>query len=146
MGSPPGRLGGTLKRVDRLLTVPPYCASGDKMAVILTVEDEFFVSEYLRLLLEHAGFEVIATYNADDAITVLESRTDIHTIITDINMPGSMDGLKLAAAVRDRWPPVKIIIVTGHNPPTTEEMPAGSLFIPKPYNAEGVIAAVRTLQ
>jgi two-component system, response regulator PdtaR len=116
------------------------------MAVILTVEDEFFVSEYLKLLLEHAGFAVIATYNADDAIAVLESRTDIHTIITDINMPGSMDGLKLAAAVRDRWPPVKIIIVTGHNPPTAEEMPTGSLFVPKPYNAEGMIAAVRTLQ
>jgi CheY-like chemotaxis protein len=116
------------------------------MTVILTVEDEFFVSEYLRLLLEHAGFEVVATYNADDAIAILESRSDIHTIITDINMPGSMDGLKLAAAVRDRWPPVKIIIVTGRTPPTTAEMPTGSLFVGKPYNAEIMIAAVRDLQ
>jgi two-component system, response regulator PdtaR len=119
---------------------------GYRMAVILTVEDEFFVSEHLRLLLEHAGFGVVTTYNADDAIAVLERRSDIHTIITDINMPGSMDGLKLAEAVRDRWPPVKIIIVTGRNAPTTEEMPTGSLFVPKPYNAEIMIAAVRTLQ
>jgi len=116
------------------------------MAVILTVEDEFFISEYLRLLLECAGYQVIATYDADHAITVLESRTDIHTIITDVNVPGSMDGLKLAAAVRDRWPPIRIIIVTGHGPPSIDEMPTGSLFVPKPYHADGMIAAVRTLE
>jgi CheY-like chemotaxis protein len=62
------------------------------MSVILTVEDEFFISEYLRLLLEQAGYEVVPTHNADEAIAVLEGRSDIHTIITDINMPGSMDG------------------------------------------------------
>ena len=93
------------------------------MSVILTVEDEFFISEYLRLLLERAGYDVIATYNADEAIAVLECRSDIHTIITDINMPGSMDGLRLAAAVRDRWPPIKIIVVTGHKPPELDELP-----------------------
>jgi two-component system, response regulator PdtaR len=79
-------------------------SNDDGMSVILTVEDEFFISEYLRLLLEQAGYEVVPTHNADEAIAVLERRSDIHTIITDINMPGSMDGLRLAAAVRDRWP------------------------------------------
>jgi two-component system, response regulator PdtaR len=82
----------------------------DGMSVILTVEDEFFISEYLRLLLEQAGYEVVPTHNADEAIAVLERRSDFHTIITDINMPGSMDG---AAAVRDKWPPIKIIVVKG---------------------------------
>ena len=75
-------------------------SNDDGMSVILTVEDEFFISEYLRLLLEQAGYEVVPTHNADEAIAVLERRSDIHTIITDINMPGSMDGLRLAAAVR----------------------------------------------
>ncbi len=74
---------------------------------ILTVEDEFLVSEYLREVLEGAGYRVIATNNADEAIAVLESRNDIRVVITDINMPGSMDGLKLAAAIRGRWPPIK---------------------------------------
>ena len=116
------------------------------MSVILTVEDEFFVSEYLRLLLERAGYDVIATSNADEAIAVLERRSDIHTIITDINMPGSMDGLRLAAAVRDRWPPIKIIVVTGHKPPELDELPRDSLLVAKPYTAERMIAAVSELR
>jgi CheY-like chemotaxis protein len=83
---------------------------------------------------------------ADEAIAVLERRTDIHTIITDINMPGSMDGLRLAAAVRNRWPPIKIIVVTGHRPPESDELPTNSLFVAKPYSAARMIAAVSELQ
>jgi two-component system, response regulator PdtaR len=116
------------------------------MSVILTVEDEFVISEYLRLLLEQAGHDVVTTYNADEAIAVLERRTDIHTIITDINMPGSMDGLRLAAAVRNRWPPIKIIVVTSHRPPESDELPTNSLFVAKPYSAARMIAAVSELQ
>ncbi len=67
------------------------------MTVILTVEDEFLISEYLGSVLAEVGHEVIATAHAAQAIAVLESRDDIRIIITDINMPGSMDGLKLAA-------------------------------------------------
>jgi CheY-like chemotaxis protein len=95
--------------------------------------------------LTQAGYEVVPTYNADEAIAVLESRPDIHTIITDINMPGPMDGLRLAAVVRDRWPPVKIIVVTGHAPPELDEMPSESLFVAKPFSAERMIAAVSEL-
>jgi CheY-like chemotaxis protein len=119
---------------------------GNGMSVILTVEDEFVISEYLRLLLEQAGYDVVPTYNADEAIAVLERRTDIHTIITDINMPGSMDGLRLAAAVRNRWPPIKIIVVTGHRPPESDELPSNSLFVAKPYSAARMVAAVSELQ
>jgi two-component system, response regulator PdtaR len=86
---------------------------------------------------------VIPTHNADEAIAVLERRSDIHTIITDINMPGS---LRLAAAVRDRWPPIKIIVVTGHKPPELDELPSDSLFVAKPYTAERMVAAVSELQ
>jgi two-component system, response regulator PdtaR len=121
-------------------------SNDDGMSVILTVEDEFFISEYLRLLLEQAGYEVVPTHNADEAIAVLERRSDIHTIITDINMPGSMDGLRLAAAVRDRWPPIKIIVVTGHKPLELDELPNDSLFVAKPYTAARMIAAVSELQ
>ena len=80
---------------------------------ILTVEDEFLISEYLREILEGGGHEVIATFDADEAIEVLERVGDIQLVITDINMPGSMDGLRLAAAIRDRWPPIRLIVVTG---------------------------------
>ena len=110
---------------------------------ILTVEDEFLVSEYLREILEGAGYHVIATHNADEAIAVLESRNDIRVVITDISMPGSMDGLKLAAAIRGRWPPIKIIVTTGKGKPRDEEMPMQTLFVPKPHSASRVLAAVQ---
>jgi YesN/AraC family two-component response regulator len=75
---------------------------------------------------------VIAAADADEAI---ESRDDIRIVFTDINMPGSMDGLKLAAAVKDRWPPIELIIATGKGAPSKDEMPVGSLFHSKAINA-----------
>jgi two-component system, response regulator PdtaR len=99
--------------------------------IILTVEDEFLISEYLREILEGGGHTVIATFDADEAIDVLERRGDIELVITDIDMPGSMDGLRLAAAIRERWPPIHLIVVTGVAPPSRNDLPVGSLFIPK---------------
>jgi two-component system, response regulator PdtaR len=113
------------------------------MLVILTVEDETLVRDYLGEILEQAGYQVVSAANADEAIEILETRNDIRVLITDVNMPGSMDGLRLAAAVRDRWPPIKIIIATGKGAPRREEMPMGSQFLPKPYAPDRVIAVVR---
>ena len=113
------------------------------MTVILTVEDEFLVSENLRRVLADAGHEVISTADADEAIEVLEGRNDIRVVMTDINMPGSMDGLKLAAAIRGRWPPIEIIITTGAGKPPDELMPARSQFVPKPHAPHEVLSAVR---
>jgi len=113
------------------------------MTVILTVEDEPLVGEYLGDVLRDAGYEVIAASNSDEAIAVLESRDDIGIIITDVNMPGSMDGLKLAVAVKGRWPPIKIIIATGKAKPDERQMPPDSRFLPKPYAPERVLEAVR---
>ena len=78
--------------------------------IILTVEDEFLISEYLRAILEGGGHTVIATFDADEAIKVLERVRDIQLVVTDIDMPGSMDGLRLAAAIRHRWPPIHLIV------------------------------------
>ena len=71
------------------------------MATVLIVEDEFLVRNFLQIELEEAGYDVILADNADGAIAILEARADIHLVFTDIDMPGSMDGLKLAACVRD---------------------------------------------
>lgn len=116
------------------------------MTVILIVEDDVLAGEYLEFVLQKAGYEVVNTASADEAIAVLEHRSDISLIITDINLPGLMNGLKLAAAVKDRWPPTNIIIVTGYRAPESDEIPAGSLFVPKPYNAQKMIDAVRHFQ
>jgi CheY-like chemotaxis protein len=112
------------------------------MAAILTVEDEVLTSEYFEFVLQQAGYEVIATASAEEAIEVLEHRDDVYLVITDVELPGLMNGIKLAAAVKERWPPINIIVVTGYSAPGSDEMPAGSLFVAKPYNAQKMIAAV----
>ena len=114
------------------------------MAAILVVEDEALLGLEIGEALSEKGYDVIVVSNADDAINVLEARKDVCTIFTDVNMPGSMDGLKLAAAVRDRWPPVNIIVTTGMKAPRPDELPAGSLFISKPYHSADVLEAVRS--
>jgi CheY-like chemotaxis protein len=114
------------------------------LAAILVVEDEPLLSLDISEALRDKGYEAIAVTNADDAIKALEFRNDMHTIFTDIDRPGSMDGLKLAAAVRDRWPPVNIIVTTGMKVPRRDEMPARSLFIAKPYRNAEVLEAVRS--
>ena len=72
--------------------------------VVLIVEDELLIRMHAVDMIESAGFDVVEAENADEAIAILERRADITVVFTDVNMPGSMDGLKLAAAVRGRWP------------------------------------------
>src|SRR6201985_1847277 len=88
--------------------------SETKRAVILIVEDDLLIRMNALEMIEEAGFEVVEAASADEAIAILERRLDITVVFTDIQMPGTMDGLKLAAAVRDRWPPIKIVATSGH--------------------------------
>lgn len=85
-------------------------------------------------IVESAGFEVLEAANADEAVAILESRGDIRVVITDVQMPGSMDGVKLANAVRDRWPPILIIVVSGHHKLHPGELPDDVTFLTKPYS------------
>ena len=117
----------------------------ERIPVLLVVEDE----PLLRMLAvdvgEDAGFLVVAAANADDAVAILESRGDIRLVFTDIDMPGSLDGMKLAACIRDRWPPIHIILTSGHMKPSEDDMPAGSMFFAKPYRQDRVIDAMRRM-
>src|ERR1700728_1148678 len=114
-----------------------------KTPAILIVEDEPLVRLCAVETIETAGFEVIEAANADEAIEILESRNDIRVIFTDIHMPGSMDGLKLAHAVRHRWPPIKIIVTSGREYLSEHDLPEGGRFFPKPYAPVQVQAALR---
>jgi len=105
-----------------------------KVPVVLIVEDEPLVRLSAVKMIEDAGFEVIEAPNADEAIRILESRRDIRVVFTDVQMPGSMDGLKLAHAVRNRWPPIKIIVTSGRHPVTGRDLPEGGRFFAKPYD------------
>jgi two-component system, response regulator PdtaR len=114
-----------------------------KMPMVLIVEDELLVRLGAVQMIEDAGFEVIEAANADEAIRILESRRDIRVVFTDVQMPGSMDGLKLAHAVRNRWPPIKIIVTSGRTMPTELDLPEGGHFLAKPYNPTQIGDALR---
>lgn len=113
--------------------------------VILIVEDEMLLRMRAVDMMEDAGFTPLEAVDADQAVAILESRSDIALLFTDIQMPGSMDGLKLAHAVRDRWPPIKIILVSGKLQLTSIEMPTDSRFFRKPFEAKDVIAEIQDM-
>jgi CheY-like chemotaxis protein len=116
-----------------------------KRPVVLIVEDEFLLRIDAAEVIGAAGFEVIEAANADEAIEVLEARGDIMVVFTDIQMPGSMDGLKLARAVRGRWPPIKIVATSGHLNVGEADLPEGGRFLPKPYSSVQVTRVLREL-
>lgn len=111
-------------------------------SIVLVVEDEPLLRILAVDFMEEAGFEVIDVASADEAVAILESRSDIRILFTDIDMPGSMDGMKLAAAVRNRWPPVEIIVVSGQNRHFDIVLPERAVFFPKPYDIEAVTATL----
>ncbi len=110
---------------------------------VLVVEDEFFSRLHAVNLVEAAGYEAVEASNADDAIAILEARKDIRIVFTDMDMPGSMDGLKLAHAIRKRWPPVEVILTSGHFNLSDHDMPERGRFFPKPYRDQDIISTLR---
>ena len=112
---------------------------------VLVVEDEVLIRMAVADTIAEAGFTVCEAGNADQAIKLLESRADIRALFTDIDMPGSMDGLKLAAAVRTRWPAIKIIITSGHVKIRAEELPVEGKFFSKPYDAARIVSTLRDM-
>lgn len=104
------------------------------LPVILIVEDEPLQRMLAVDLVEEAGCVALEAENADAAISILEHRTDIRAIFTDIDMPGTLDGLELAMFVRDRWPPVEIIVTSGKTARAPDALPERSIFVAKPYD------------
>jgi two-component sensor histidine kinase/DNA-binding NarL/FixJ family response regulator len=116
-----------------------------EVANVLVVEDEMLLRMRAVDIVEDAGFCPVEAVNADEAISILESRSDISVLFTDIQMPGSMDGLKLAHAVHDRWPSIKIILVSGQVKPSDAERPADSRFFGKPLSVEKMIIELQAM-
>ena len=114
-----------------------------RISAVLIVEDELLIRIGAVTIIEDAGFKVIEAASADEAIRILECRSDIRVVFTDIHMPGSMDGLKLAHAVGNRWPPIKIIVTSGRDLITEKDIPEGARFFAKPYDAIQITGALR---
>ena len=116
-----------------------------KKVTVLVVEDEVLILLDIVDYLESEGFRVLRAANAAQAIEMLEREPAISIIFTDVEMPGTMDGLKLAALVRDRWPPVKIVVTSGHKTVEITDLPDGGVFFSKPYRPEELAITFREL-
>lgn len=112
---------------------------------VLIVEDEPLLRLMAIDVVKDAGFDALEASDADEAIRILESRTDISIVFTDVDMPGSMNGLRLAAAVRDRWPPIQIIVTSGYASFLNPELPPGAVFFSKPYDIDKVTAQLKAM-
>ena len=112
-------------------------------ATILVVEDEAIIRIELAARLAEMGFKTLTAGDADEAIALLDANPDITLLFTDIRMPGSMDGLRLANHVRLRWPPVKIIVASGLIDTQLSALPDDSIFLPKPFWPAAVTDALR---
>jgi CheY-like chemotaxis protein len=112
---------------------------------ILVVEDEALIRLGIVDLLEEEGFEAFEAANSDQAIGVLERNPDIRLIVTDVDMPGSMDGLKLAHFVRQKWPPIQLIIISGKVGVAPEMLPSSARFFSKPYQDDRLIGTINEL-
>jgi CheY-like chemotaxis protein len=114
-------------------------------AVVLIVDDEALIRMSAVHIVEDAGFAAVEARNSDEAIRILESRDDIRAVFTDIRMAGSMNGWRLAHAIRGRWPPIHLLVTSGLTVPEGEKLPEKARFLRKPYDAERVTAALREL-
>jgi two-component system, response regulator PdtaR len=113
--------------------------------VILVVEDEVIVRMMAVFVAEDSGFEVLSAATADEAIKILKSRSDVRLVFTDVNMPGSMDGLKLAHAVRRRWPPVELLVTSAFSNIMAEDLPERGRYLAKPYDVAALSEAFQQM-
>ena len=109
---------------------------------VLVVEDEHLIRADIVAELQDAGFDVMEAEHADNAIKLLEEHPDIRLVFTDVNMPGSMDGLKMANYIRDRWPPIKLLVVSGQVHIGVKDLPPGGRFLRKPYLGGHVVRTI----
>ena len=113
-----------------------------KSSAILVVEDDALIRLSAVDLVMSAGFEAVEAANADEAIRILEARQDIRLVFTDVEMPGTMDGIKLAHYIKRRWPPVLLIIASGRAIVQESDLPEGTRFFPKPYQDHTIVKEI----
>jgi len=115
-------------------------------SVILIVEDSALIRMGAVDLVLSAGYEALEARDSDEAIQVLELRDDIDLVFTDVQMPrGAMDGVMLSHYIRDKWPPVKLLVTSGKTILEEGSLPIGSRFFSKPYDDHAVMDAMTHL-
>jgi CheY-like chemotaxis protein len=118
-------------------------ASEARISVLL-VEDEALVRMLGVDMLEDAGFVVFEAIGADEAMVILAEQDGIDLLFSDVDMPGSMDGLELARLVHQRWPDMRILLTSGHHRLAEAALPDGGRFLRKPWTQAGMIEKVQS--
>ena len=109
---------------------------------ILIVEDEALVRFDLVDFFTLAGWRVFEADHAEAAIAIRDSHKEIRVVLTDVQMPGSMDGVKRAHYVRERFPPTVLFVVSGNAPIPQSELPARTTFLPKPFDPHRLLRQI----
>ena len=113
-----------------------------KKAAVLIVEAEALIRMESVDIVKDAGFMALEVRNADEALRILATRSDIRVVFVETKISGSIDGLTLAHVIHDRWPPVHLILTSGLSITDEDELPENAVFIRKPYSSEQVTAAL----
>lgn len=111
--------------------------------VVLLVEDELLVRLTQVEILREAEFWVVEAQDADEAFDLLKSRPDINVVLTDVNMPGSIDGFEFARLVRQGWPDVGVLVISGKVAPKPGDLPDGTHFLQKPVMPGTLVEALK---
>lgn len=112
---------------------------------VLVIEDEPVLRGEALDMVEGAGFEAVEATSVRDAIRILEERLDIRMVYMDLDMPRSIKGIEMAAAIRDRWPPIEIILTAAFFDAEDLDLPARAEFFPKPIRREEIVSAMRRM-
>jgi CheY-like chemotaxis protein len=102
--------------------------------VVLIVEDEVLLRWTTVSVIDETGFDAFEAGSAVEAISILERRNDVWAVVTDVQMPGSINGLQLADLISIRWPKVKIVVTSGRLRLREDDVPAGGRYLHKPYD------------
>ncbi|SFK62263.1 response regulator [Methylocapsa palsarum] len=111
------------------------------LPLVLVVEDEPYVRTASASMLEDAGFEVIEACDADEALRLLSVHPNVGVVFTDVEMPGSLDGLSLARRIHHDWPGIGVVVTSGRYG-SSESIQDGDVFMPKPYHSADLISGI----
>jgi len=117
----------------------------DDTVVVLVVEDDALVRMVACELIEEAGFVAVEARDADQAVGILEKRDDVRLVFTDVDMPGSMNGVMLSQLIRERWPPIHLLVTSGKAILEEWQLPSGAVFLDKPYESWSLVETMRRL-
>jgi len=109
---------------------------------VLVVDDEPLIRAHLAKILGDKGCKTFEAGDAAEAIAILEGNSEITVVFTDIQMPGTMDGIALARYVRKRWPPTIIVVSSGKSQPAAGVLAEDIAFVPKPYEDRYLSAVI----